>query len=193
LKNKMLCKATLLVFLATLSVIAHILYTSKTHNSVDELLVEALLATNDDVQKQALLSASKTLEKLEIDIQTLNTTNGCRVVGKLVELLEESIKVYIEELKRYSDIAENLDNLALMVSYNLKRYSGTLTAQIGSSGEVAVTVARDSVEEIIAALKLINATAATKAVYVEMLRVKAEEIAKLAQTLASLYTYCEKS
>jgi len=191
LKHRIAYAITVLALLAAILAVTYTLYTPKTRNGVMELLGEALSATDDDVQRQALLSALKALEAVKPSLSPGNAS-GCRVVDRLVELLEESIKVYIEELKRYSDIAENLDNLALMASYDLKRYGGAVTVQTGASGEVTVTVTKRALEEIVSVLQLINATAATKAMYVEMLRIRAGEIAELAQTLASLYAYCGK-
>ena len=182
----------LLALLATISITAYTLYTPKTSNSLDMLSADTLPATGGNADGQALLSMLETLEKLNADNLAAKNISSCRVVARLLELLEKSVKVYIEELERYSEIAENLDNLALMASYNLKRYGGTLTVHVGSSGKVTVTVARGTMEEIVAALKLINETAAIKAMYVEMLETRAEEIARLAQTLASLYTYCRE-
>ena len=191
MKHRIAYAITVLALLAATLAVTYTLYTPKTRNGVMELLGEALSATDDDVQRQALLSALKALEAVKPGLSPGNAS-GCRVVDRLVELLEESIKVYIEELKRYSDIAENLDNLALMASYDLKRYGGAVTVQTGASGEVTVTVTKRALEEIVSVLQLINATAATKAMYVEMLRIRAGEIAELAQTLASLYAYCGK-
>jgi len=191
LKHKILYTITVLAFLITILASAYTFYTPKAHNSVKRLLSEALAATDDTVQRQALLSALKALETAKSSALSAGNASGCSVVSKLMELLEENVKVYIEELKRYSDIAENLDNLALTASYNLKRYGGALTVQTSASGEVTVTVTGGgTVKEIMSVLQLINATAATKIMYVKILRIRAEEIAELAQALASLYTYC---
>ena len=191
MKHKILYTITVLAFLITILAAAYTFYIPKAHNSVKELLSEALAATDDTVQRQALLLALKALEATKSSTLLSSNASGCSVVSKLMELLKENVKVYIEELKRYSDIAENLDNLALTASYNLKRYGGALTVQTSASGEVTVTVTGSgTVKEIMSVLQLINATAATKIMYVKILRIRAEEIAELAQALASLYTYC---